>query len=87
MDALQQRHYSQRAIAKTMRVSYGTILRCQHKLGMAVGEQFSWVSDVELDKFISNIFQIIPDAGKVMIMGVGGLHIHKDTWFVSQSSA
>ena len=53
---------------------------------MAVGEQFSWVSDVELDKFISNIFQRIPDAG-VMIMGVGGLHIHKDTWFVSQSSA
>ena len=45
MEAFQQRQYSWRAMASTLRVSYGTILRRRYELGMAVGEQFSRISD------------------------------------------
>ena len=44
MEALQQRW---RAIARILRVSYNTILRRQHELGMAVNKRFSRISDAE----------------------------------------
>ena len=69
MEALQERHYSWRAMARTLRVLYHTILRCWHELGMAVCERFSYISDAELDELISNILQRTPNAGEVMTIG------------------
>ena len=50
-------------------MSYRTILRRRHELGMAVGERFSRISDAELDGLVSNILRRTPDAGEVMIIG------------------
>ena len=50
-------------------MSYRTILRRRHELGMAVGERFSRISDAELDKLPSNILRRTPDAGEVVIIG------------------
>ena len=52
MDALQQRHFRWRAIARTLRVSYRTILRRRRELEMAVDVQFSRVTDAELDEIV-----------------------------------
>ena len=69
IDALQQRHYSWTAMARTLRVSYRTILRHRRELGMAVSAHFCHVSDAELDEIVSSILRRTPDAGEVMIMG------------------
>ena len=68
MEALQQRHYRWRAMARTLRVSYYTISMCRHELGMGVGERFSCISDAELDELVSKILRRTPDAGEVMII-------------------
>ena len=68
LDALQERQYSWRSMARTLRVSYRTILRRRRELGMAIGERFSRVSETELDEIVSNILLRTPDAGEVMIM-------------------
>ena len=68
IDALQQRQYSWTAIARKLRVSYRTILRRLRELGMAVGVQFSCVTEAELDEIMSNILRKTPCAGEVMIM-------------------
>ena len=49
-----------------LRVSYHTFLRRRHELGMAVGEQFSRISNAELDKLVSNILRRTSDAGEVI---------------------
>lgn len=54
-------------MARTLRVSYRTILRRRRALGMTVGAQFCRVSAVELDEIVSNILWRTPDAGEVQI--------------------
>ena len=54
-------------MARTLRVSYRTILRRRHELGMAVGERFGRISDAELDKLVSNILRRTPGAGEVTV--------------------
>ena len=55
-------------MARTLRVSYRTILRRQHELGMAVGERFSRISDAKLDELVSNILRRSLNAGEAMII-------------------
>ena len=50
-------------MARTLRVSYRTILRRRHELRMAVGELFGHISDAELDQLVSNILRRTLDAG------------------------
>ena len=54
-------------MARTLRVSYRTILRRRRALGMTVGAQFCRVSAVELDEIVSNILRQTPNAGEVQI--------------------
>ena len=55
-------------MARTLRVTYCTILRRQRELGLAIGERFSRVSETELDEIVSNILLRTSGAGEVMIM-------------------
>ena len=64
LDALQERQYSWRSMARTLRASYRTILRRRRELGMAIGERFSRVSEMELDEIVSNILLRTPDGDK-----------------------
>lgn len=56
-------------MSRILRVSYRTILRRRRGFGMVIGDQFSRVSNAELDEIVSSILRRTPDAGEVMIMG------------------